>query len=149
MLIHIVTAGSTSCTTAATSAAASSGLGGQLLTNSNSSLVPIFAFKAQYQLSEITSDIRERMTKAVASLLQVNTLGIVLSFASATLRNVQQQEFVLVRVGLVNFQGSTAAFASIITQENLNSEMAAMGIKSVELLTSGSEVSISLGTSMA
>ena len=83
---------------------------------------------------------------AVAKLLQVNTGSVILSFASVTLRVLQQQEFVLVSVGLVNFQGSRAAFASVITQEKINSEMETVGLKPVELLTSASGSSSSQGT---
>jgi uncharacterized membrane protein len=150
-------AGASSCTTAAvtlvtnarvTTASASNSVlgGGQLSITSDTQVVPLFQFKARYQLSEITSDIRERMTTAVANLLQVNTSSIFLSFALVTLRNLQQQEFVLVSVGLVNFQESRAAFASMITQENIDSKMAAAGLKSVELLTSVSGSPTAQGT---
>ena len=127
---------SSASTAAVTIANASSG--GQMSTTSDGKIIPIFQYKAQYQLSDITSDIRNRMIMAVAKLLQVNTGSVILSFASVTLRVLQQQEFVLVSVGLVNFQGSRAAFASVITQEKINSEMETVGLKPVELLTSAS-----------
>jgi hypothetical protein len=109
-------------------------------------IVTIFQFKAQSPFSGITNDIRNSMTMAIAKMLQVNTGSVILSFVAVPLRVLQQQEFVLVSVGLVNFQGSTAAFASLITEEKLNSEMAAVGLKSVELLTGSSVSSTSQGT---
>ncbi len=142
--------GGTSCTTASdtvavTTATASRGLGGELSTTwtSDTKIVQIFQFKAQYQLSDITSDIRDRMTTAVSNLLKVNAKNVSLSFVSVPLRIMQ--EFVIVSVGLVNFQGSLAGFSSMITQEGINAEMAAAGLKSVELLTSASALATTQG----
>jgi hypothetical protein len=135
-----------SSTTTAAVTIANTSSGRQMSTTSDGNIVPIFQFKAQYQLSDITSDIRNRMIMAIAKLLQVNTESVILSFASVTLRVLQQQEFVLVSVGLVNFQGSRAAFASVITQEKINSELETVGLKPVELLTSASGSSTSQGT---
>jgi hypothetical protein len=111
---------------------------GQTTTGPAAKIVQIFEFIANYQLSDINSDVHNRMTAAVASLLQVNSSQVVLSFSALTLRAqrvmLSQQESVLVRVGLINFQGSTA-FASVITQDNINHQMTAMGLKPVVLQT--------------
>jgi hypothetical protein len=155
LLNHVLMAESSSYTSASVSSAITAGVttasassGGQLSTTSASEIVPIFQFKAQYPLSDITSEIRDKMTMAVAKLLQVNTGSVILSFTSVIrrVRVLQQQEFVLVSVGLVNFQGSRAAFASMITQENVNFQMAAAGLKSVDLLTNVSGSSTPQGT---
>jgi hypothetical protein len=147
ILNQVYAAGASSCssvavtsTTVFTTATASNG---QPSTTADTNIVPIFQFKTQYQLSDMTSDISNRMTTAVANLLQVNTKTVVLSFNTVNLRTLLQKESVLVSVGLVNFQGSTTGFASMITQENIKSEMAAVGLKSVELLSGAPVLSTS------
>jgi hypothetical protein len=112
---------------------------GQTSARSYSNFVLIFQFKAQYQLSDITNDINTRMTMAVANLLQVSSTDVILSFAPTTLRQESylrmQQDGVLVSVGLANFQGSITALTAMITQESINTRMAAESLKSVALLT--------------
>jgi hypothetical protein len=107
--------------------------------------VQIFQFKAQYRLSDISDDIRIRMTRAVANLLQVSILNVILSFASMTARILQQQESVLVSVGLVNLQGSTVALISMLSQKSINLHMAAEGLNSVEIFIKALETSTSPG----
>jgi hypothetical protein len=138
---------------------------GQTTIQSTKSIVQIFQFIAQYQLSDITSDVKNRMTRALVSLLNsavhtrmtrvvANVTGydvrasvamndVILNFSEAT----AQQGGVLVSVSLTNFQGPIASITSIITQENINSQMAAVNLKLVQLvsitstsLTSGGKV---------
>ena len=103
----------------------------------NSSVVPIFEFIVQYQLSEITADIQLKMSIAVAGVLLVSTSRVVLSFAEVDLRQrvLLQLKGVLVSVGLKDFQGSSAQFASQLTKGNVDSKMAALGLKSVQSVT--------------
>jgi hypothetical protein len=107
------------------------------MSNSAISIAPIFEFKAPYQLSEITDQIRNKMILAVAKILRVNESSIVLTFSSVILRRraLLQPNGVLVSVGLSNFYGSASMFSSRITLENLNAAMAAEGLESVLLIT--------------
>jgi hypothetical protein len=108
---------------------------GKTTTGSAANMVQIFEFIANYQLADVNSDIQNRMTVAVANMLQVNSSQVFLSFSAVTLRALSQQESVLVHVALINFQGSTMAISSVITQENINYQMVAIGLKLVVLLT--------------
>jgi hypothetical protein len=111
---------------------------GLTTTGSTANIVQIFEFIANYRISDVNSDLQNRMTTAVANLLKVNSSQVVLSFSAITLRALRvrraQRDSVLVRVGLINFQWSTA-FASVITQDNINHQMAEMGLKPVVLQT--------------
>jgi hypothetical protein len=99
----------------------------------------IFQFKAPYQLSEITEDIRSKMVQAVANLLSVETSRVVLTFVPVQVRLGQrgllQQTSVLVNVGLTNFHESASIMVSQLTQENINLKMHDAGLKSVQLVT--------------
>jgi hypothetical protein len=108
--------------------------------------VPIFQFKAPYQLSDISNDIQNKITVAVANLLRVNKGNVILSFASITIRVLKLQACVLVSVGLVNFQGFEPAFTSLITQDDINFHMAMQGLLSVELLGKAIGTSTSPGS---
>jgi hypothetical protein len=134
-------------------AAMSGSSAGQITIQSTTSIVQIFQFIAQYQHSDITNDIKNRMTRALVNLLNsavharmtrvvANVTGydvrasvemndVILSFSEAT----AQQEGVLVNVSMTNFQGSIASITSIVTQENNNSEMAAVNLKLVQLVS--------------
>jgi hypothetical protein len=97
----------------------------------------IFQFRAQYQLSEVTEDVRSKMLFAVANTLGVETSSVILRFVllqDRGQRSLLQQTGVLVSVGLVNFYGSVSLLLSRLTQENLNLKMQAVGLKSVQLI---------------
>jgi hypothetical protein len=97
-------------------------------------------FKAQYQLSEVTNIVRSKMIIAVSNVLEVNTSTVVLDLTSTILRRrtLLQQAGVLVSVGLTNMHQPASIFTARITQERLNAEMAAQGLKSVQLLITNS-----------
>ncbi len=101
----------------------------------------ILQYKVSYLLSEITIDIRNNMAKAVASLINVNASKLVLSIVDASLRRrgLLQQQGVLVSVFLQDFKGSTLEFASMLTQERLNTQMTALGLKSVQIISSSEQ----------
>ena len=105
--------------------------------NSASSIVPIFDFKAPYQLSEINDQIRIKMVQAIAKMLGVNNSSVVLAFSSAVLRRraLLQKAGVLVRVGLTGLQSSASIFASKITSDSINAAMKAEGLDAVQLIT--------------
>ena len=128
-------------------------ISGQPLTSTAANIVQIFQFKAQYQLSEISQDIQDRMTIAVANLLLVNKSSVILSFASVSLqrqfklRVLLKQEGVLDGVGLSNFYESTSAFNSLISQQSINYQMAAQKLKPVILVMALSGSTVSTGMS--
>ena len=101
-------------------------------------VVTIFQFKALYPMSDITEEIQNKMTIAIAKLLEFNASSVLLNFAPVNLRREVHSrtlpEGTLVTVGLVNFQGSAAQFAPLIDQQRIDSEMATEGLMSVELL---------------
>jgi hypothetical protein len=105
--------------------------------NSASSIVPIFDFKAPYLLSEITDQIRIKMVQAIAKMLGVNNSSVVLTFSSAFLRRrvLLQKTGVLVSVGLTDLQSSASILASKITSDNINAAMKAEGLDAVQLIT--------------
>lgn len=107
------------------------------MSNSGISMVPIFDFKALYQLSEISDQIRIKMVLAIAKMLGVNISSVVVTFSSAFLRRraLLQKIGVLVRVGLTDLQSSASIFASKITSDNINAAMKAEGLDSVQLIT--------------
>ncbi len=85
----------------------------------------------------LNSAVHARMTRVVANVTgydvraSVEMNDVILSFSEAT----AQQEGVLVNVSMTNFQGSIASITSIVTQENNNSEMAAVNLKLVQLVS--------------
>jgi hypothetical protein len=111
----------------------------QVTTTSNSgmSFAPIFDFKAPYQLSEITDQIRIKMVLAISKMLEVNKSSVVLVFSSAFLRRTAllQKTGVLVSVGLADLQSSASIFASKITSDNINAAMKSEGLDAVQLIT--------------
>jgi hypothetical protein len=110
---------------------------GTTTSNSGISIVPIFDFKAPYQLSEITDIIRIKMILAIAKMLGVNTSSVVVTFSSAYLRRraLLQKTGVLVSVGLTDLQSSASIFVSKITQDGINAAMKAEGLDAVQLIT--------------
>ena len=110
---------------------------GTTASNSGSSIVPIFDFKAPYLLSEITDQIRIKMVQAIAKMLGVNKSSVVLTFSSVDLRRraLLQKAGVLVRVGLTDLQSSASIFASKITSDSINAAMNAEGLDAVQLIT--------------
>jgi hypothetical protein len=110
---------------------------GTTASNSASSIVPIFDFKAPYQLSEINDQIRIKMVQAIAKMLGVNKSSVVLTFSSVDLRRraLLQKAGVLVRVGLTDLQSSASIFASKITSDSINAAMKAEGLDAVQLIT--------------
>ena len=106
-----------------------------------STIVPVCQFKAPYQLSEVTDDVRAKMVLATANMLQVNASSVVLGFSAVVLRrrDLLQQNGVLVSVGLAHFYGSVSIFTARITLANINAAMAAEGLKAVQLTAIASE----------
>jgi hypothetical protein len=99
----------------------------------------IFQFKAPYQLSEVTVDIKSRMLTAVANVLGVNPADVVLTFVPDTLdrrsRLSGNSTGVLVNAGLTDVELSAASYVSMVTQEKLNQEMATMGLSYGQLIS--------------
>ncbi len=76
------------------------------------------------------------MTSAVAKMLGVDAKNIVLAFDSVTLERRGQETGVLVRAGIIGFQGTAASLASKVTQDKLDTEMLALGLNSGKLVYS-------------
>jgi hypothetical protein len=98
----------------------------------------IFQFKAPYQLSEVTVDIKSRMLIAVANVLGVNAADVVLTFVPDTLdlRSLSSKPTgVLVNAGLTDVELSAASYVSMVTQDKLNKEMATMGLSTGQLIS--------------
>ncbi len=97
-------------------------------------VMQLFQFRPPYLLSEVTDNIKLRMSTAVANLLAVLVSNVVLTISSVERR---QQTSLLVIVGITNVQGSAASYLLRVTQERFNTEMKALGLKSgqVEFVT--------------
>ena len=108
--------------------------------NSTVGVTILFQFQAPYSLTELTDDLREKMVLAVAKALGVNPSEVVLSFDAVGRRRVLQQSGVLVSVGV---RGSVAGISQI-SQEVLNSQMAAMGLKPVTVINTSTQQGVSL-----
>ena len=67
------------------------------------------------------------MSIAVANVLGVNAINVVLTF-SASLDRRSQSTGVLVSAGITDVEQSPASYASRITQDKFNKEMAGMGL---------------------
>jgi BRCT domain type II-containing protein len=100
-------------------------------------IVPIFQFEVPYQLSEITADLRARMTVAVAGLLGVDAGAVVLTFAAAVARRATQAGGVLVSVGLRGFNGSVKALEQRLSTDSLNVYMATQGLRQAVVVATG------------
>jgi hypothetical protein len=96
-------------------------------------VLQIFQFSAPYLLAEVSEDMKRRMSLAVANALGVLASNVVLTISSYV-ADRRKQTSVLVRVGITNFQGSAASYASKVTQERFNIEMQALGLKSGKLV---------------
>jgi hypothetical protein len=96
-------------------------------------VLKIFQVLVPYLLEEITENIKNRIALAVSNVLGIPGSNIVLTFSSYKAFRRQQAK-VLMIVGIIDFQGSASNYASKITQENLNIEMWALGLKSGQLL---------------
>jgi hypothetical protein len=109
---------------------------GNTASNSGSGIVPIFDFKAPYQLSEIIDQVRIKMVQAIAKMLGVNKSSVVLTFSSVDLRRraLLQKTGVLVRVGLTDLQSFASIFVSKITSDSINAAMKAEGLDAVQLI---------------
>jgi hypothetical protein len=96
-------------------------------------VLQIFKFEVSILLEEVNDDIKKRMSLAISNVLGVPASNVVLAYSSY-IASRRQQTKVLVSVGIVDFQGSAASYASKVTQENLNLEMGALGLKSGNLI---------------
>ena len=127
---------------------------GQITIQSTTSIVQICQFIAQYQRSDLTDDIQNRMKRALLNLLNsavharmtrvvatvtgykvrasIEMNDVILDFPEP--EAIAKRESVLISVSLTNFQGSIASITSTITQEKINSEMAAVNLKLVQLV---------------
>ena len=112
-------------------------------------IVIIFQFKAPYQLSEITPELESRMSQAVAAVLGVNATSVSLTFVEVDMRRrrLLQQKGVLVSVSLKNLQGSASPFVSRLSQDSINHQMAAAGLRTVQLVQNGTVISTGNATS--
>jgi hypothetical protein len=100
-------------------------------------IMPVFQFKAPYQLAEITADLRALMAVAVAGLLGVDAGSVVLTFAAAVARRATQAGGVLVSVGLRSFHGSVEALQQRLSADSLNVYMAAQGLRQAVVVATG------------
>ena len=84
-------------------------------------VVLIFQFQAPYQLSEMTDDVVNKMTRAVAEVLNVNASNVVLSFVAMRRRALLQQSGgVLVSVSLKDYEAPSGGFGSrFVTRASL------------------------------
>jgi hypothetical protein len=99
-------------------------------------VIEIVQFKVQYLLSEITDILINKMTLSIANILGVNGDMLVLSFTEVEMRRRSLLEKgVLVSCSLKNFQGPVERIALQLTQENINSEMQRLGLKSVQVIS--------------
>jgi hypothetical protein len=96
-------------------------------------VLKIFQFEVPYLLEEVTDDMKKRISLAVSNVLGVSASNIVLTFSSF-IPSRRQQTKMLVSVGIIDFQGSAASYVSKVTQEKLNLEMGALGLKSGQLV---------------
>jgi len=101
-------------------------------------IVLIIQFKAPYQMSEITSDLQTKIATALANVIGVNVSTVSLTFVEVDLRRQVQQKGVLVNVGLKDFQGPTIPYVSRLTQDAINTQMAQLGLRSVQVIPSSS-----------
>ena len=101
-------------------------------------IVLIIQFKVPYQMSEITSDLQTKIATAVANVIGVNVSTVSLTFVEVDLRRQVQQKGVLVNVGLKDFQGPTIPYVSRLTQDAINTQMAQLGLRSVQVIPSSS-----------
>ncbi len=98
-------------------------------------VLKIFQFKALYLLEDITDEIRIRMSLAVANVLSVNVSNVILTFSSTSIEGRRgQQPGVLVSAGITEFQGSAKDYAPRVTQDKLNNELSALGLRSVQIV---------------
>ena len=99
----------------------------------------LFQFKVQYQLSEITEDIRSKMALAIANVLAIEAVRVDLSFVAVQLRlgtrDLLQQTGVLVNVGIRDLRASEQLIISRLTSDSINLNMHAVGLKSVQIIT--------------
>lgn len=104
--------------------------------NSANGTIPVFQFKAPYQLNEITDGIRGKMIHAISNILEVNPNMVFLEISSIVVRRWEllDQAGVLVNVGLINFHDSVSIFPTRLTQEHVNAQMTAEGLKAVQLI---------------
>ncbi len=72
---------------------------------------------------------------AVANVLDVNASSVILTFVSGTYDRRSQKTGVLVSAGVIDLQVSAASYASKVTQDKLNTEMAKMGLNYVQLVS--------------
>ncbi len=96
-------------------------------------VLQIFQFKAPYLLTDVTENIKSRMSLAVANVLGIISSNVVLSFTTSVFDR-RQQAGVLVSAGITDSQVSAASYASRLTQDKLNTEMVALGLKSIQLV---------------
>jgi hypothetical protein len=101
--------------------------------------VLICQFEANYQISEITEDIRSKLLLAVSNTLGVDASLLVLAFAEVDLslrsEHRVQVRGVLVSVSLKVAQGSTTPAFAPISQESLNIRMNLLGLRAVKLVS--------------
>jgi hypothetical protein len=102
-------------------------------------VVQILQFKVEYELTDITAEIRNKMATAIANVIRMSSSMVVLSFAETEMnrrRKLLQHKAVLVTVSLKDFQGSTAQFAEQLQQDKLNVQMASLGLKPIAVFSS-------------
>jgi hypothetical protein len=117
-------------------------------------IVIIIQFRAPYTMSELTPDIQNKIATAVANVIGLNASSVSLTFVEVDLRRrtLLQQKGVLVNVGLKDVQGSTTPYASRLTQDSINSQMAILGLRSVssvQAVTNSTQAVSSIKTNRA
>ena len=87
------------------------------------------------------------MAKAIATAMGNSALVdyVTLNFTEVDIRRLQQRG-VLVDVGLRDYQGSTAAFTSSLTESSINTQMLLLGLRPVQsvVVNSGSPLMTSI-----
>jgi hypothetical protein len=97
-------------------------------------VIQIFQFIAPYGISDITDVMLTKMISAIAAVLNVETSSVILTFAPfhpGRRHLLQQKSYVVVSVGLRNFNQPAGEFASRMTQDNLNLNMGKVGLEQV------------------
>jgi hypothetical protein len=96
----------------------------------------IIQFKVPYQISELTQDLQNKIATAVANVIGLNASSVSLTFVEVDMRRrALLEKGLLVNVGLKDVQGSAAPFASRLTQDSINTQMGALGLRSVTSVT--------------
>ena len=109
----------------------------QLSNNATRYFVQIFEFTTSYDFAEMTDVVRGKMQLAISNMLKISQDFVVLVIYRVQDdkkgRQMLQTSF-LVKVGLIGYTGSLSNLVSRITEQNLISELLALGLNSIRLV---------------